>query len=238
MKSSLLSKAGAVLEAVCTIDHPVAIKELTQILGMPLPTVSRLCADLVEIGLLEKTDYHHLIPGISLIRFGHRAKKLSPLINTVKKFVDNYSDESGLNAAIYGFDKGSFFHIYSCHQNNPSHDALRYTGAFLVMLTTAGFSSEKAQATVLKKYPDMSVTERVICDREYDLLRQNKPLTRISPHRKWAITMPFVYNGIPCSLSFYGQGREDRTFEAELFNESKVLSKIRSAIDRMGKGED
>ena len=56
MKSSLLSKAGAVLEAVCRLDHPVAIKELTQMLDMPLPTVSRLCADLVDLRLLEKTS--------------------------------------------------------------------------------------------------------------------------------------------------------------------------------------
>ena len=84
MKSSLLTKAGAVLEAVCSLDHPAAIKELTGILQLPLPTVSRLCADLVEIGLLEKTDYHHLIPGIALIRFGSRALELSPLLGALR----------------------------------------------------------------------------------------------------------------------------------------------------------
>ncbi|MBE6389044.1 MAG: hypothetical protein E7043_02600 [Lentisphaerae bacterium] len=238
MKSSLLTKAGAVLEAICTVDHPVAIKELVQILDMPLPTVSRLCCDLVEIGLLEKTDYHHLIPGITLMRFGHRAQKLSPLIATVKTHVDSYSESSGLNAAIYGFDRGSFFHIYSCHRNNPVQDALRYTGAFLVMLSSAGITAEKAQDIVLKKYPDMPVTERVICDREFHVIRQNKILTRVAPTRRWMITMPFTYNMIPCSLSFYGQGKEDSSVEAELFNISKVLSRIRTALDRIGKGED
>ena len=52
------------------------------------------------------------------------------------------------------------------------------------------------------------------------------------------ISMPFVYDGIPCSLSFYGQGREDRTVEAEFFEMSKVLSRIRTGLDRVGKGED
>ena len=63
MKSSLMFKAASILEAICASKHPVAIKELTGILDLPLPTVSRLCADLIEIGLLEKTDYHHLVPG-------------------------------------------------------------------------------------------------------------------------------------------------------------------------------
>lgn len=238
MKSSLLAKAGAVIEAVCSIDHPVAIKELTSILGMPLPTVSRLCSDLVEIGLLEKTDYHHLIPGITLIRFGHQAQDLSPLISTLRQPVNDFAALSGLNAAVYGFDRGSFFHIYSRHAANPVQDALRYTGAFLVLLAASGLAVEKVQDIVLKKYPDMPVTERVICDREFSVVQKQKTLTRVAPGRKWMISMPFIYDGIPCSLSFYGQGREDRTVEAEFFEMSKVLSRIRTGLDRVGKGED
>ena len=69
-------------------------------------------------------------------------------------------------------------------------------------------------------------------------MQTQKTLTRINPHRKWAITMPFIYNGITCALTFYGTGREERTVEAELFDISKVLSRIRTNIDRAGKGED
>lgn len=238
MKSSLLAKAGAVIEAVCSVDHPVAIKELTRILGMPLPTVSRLCADLVEIGLLEKTDYHHLIPGITLIRFGCRAQSLSPLISVLRQPVNDFSNVSGLNAAVYGFDRGSFFHIYSRHINNPVQDPLRYTGAFLVLSAAAGMEAEKVKALVLSKYPEMPVTEQVICDREFSVVQKQKTLTRVAPGRKWMITMPFYYDGIACSLSFYGQGREERTVEAEFFEISKVLSRIRTGLDRAGKGED
>ena len=238
MKSSLMFKAASILEAICASKHPVAIKELTGILDLPLPTVSRLCADLIEIGLLEKTDYHHLIPGITLIRFGHQAQDLSPLISTLRQPVNDFSALSGLNAAVYGFDRGSFFHIYSRHAANPVQDALRYTGAFLVLLAASGLAVEKVQDIVLKKYPDMPVTERVICDREFSVVQKQKTLTRVAPGRKWMISMPFVYDGIPCSLSFYGQGREDRTVEAEFFEMSKVLSRIRTGLDRVGKGED
>jgi DNA-binding IclR family transcriptional regulator len=200
--------------------------------------VSRLCADLVEIGLLEKADYHHLIPGITLMRFGHRARILSPLIEILHQTVDSYSEESGLNAIVHGFDRGSFFHVYSCHRNNPVQDPLRYTGAFLVLLSSAGFTPEKAQELVLRKYPDMSVTEKVICDREYNNIRQQKILTRVASQRRWMITMPFFYDGIACALSFYGTGREERTVEAELFNIDKVCSRIKTGLDRIGKGEE
>ena len=238
MKSSLLAKAGAVLEAVCSVDRPVAIKELTQMLGMPLPTVSRLCADLVDLRLLEKTDYHHLIPGISLIRFGNRAQELSPLISILQQPVSDYVNLSGLNAAIYGFDRDCFFHIYSSDPDNPVQDPLRYTGAFIVLMVAAGVSAEHAQELVLSRYPDMPVTEKVICDREFSVVQQQKILTRIAPNRKWMISMPFYYENIACCLTFYGQGKEERTVEAELFEISKVLSRIRTGLDRIGKGEE
>ena len=238
MKSSLLSKAASVLEAVCSVDHPVAIKELTEILDLPLPTVSRLCADLVETGLLEKTDYHHLIPGIALMRFGQRSREFSPLISSLKTVVDDYSNISGLNAVVFGFQKNCFFNIYSCGKDNLLQDPLRYTGAFLVLLASAGVKAEKAQKIVVSKYPDMPVTEQVICDREFSELQSRKTLTRVASGRKWAITMPFVYDRIPCTLSYYGIGRENSTVEAELFNICKVLSRIRTGLDRIGKGED
>ena len=238
MKSSLLSKAASVLEAVCSVDHPVAIKELTEILDLPLPTVSRLCADLVETGLLEKTDYHHLIPGIALMRFGQRSREFSPLISSLKTVVDDYSNISGLNAVVFGFQKNCFFNIYSCGKDNLLQDPLRYTGAFLVLLASAGVKAEKAQKIVVSKYPDMPVTEQVICDREFSELQSRKTLTRVASGRKWAITMPFVYDRIPCTLSYYGIGRENSTVEAELFNIGKVLSRIRTGLDRIGKGED
>ncbi|MBR7121379.1 MAG: helix-turn-helix domain-containing protein [Lentisphaeria bacterium] len=238
MKSSLLSKAGAVLEAVCSLDRPVAIKELTGVLKMPLPTVSRLCADLVAMRLLEKTDYHHLIPGITLIRFGHRARKLSPLITTLQQPVNDYVNLSGLNAAVYGFDRDCFFHIYSREHNSPVQDTLRYTGAFIVLLAAAGVNAERAQELVLARYPDMPVTEKVICDREFSVVEQQKILTRVAPNRKWMISMPFYYENIACCLSFYGQGKEESTVEAELFEISKVLSRIRTGLDRIGKGEE
>lgn len=236
MKSSLLGKAAAVLEAVCTVDHPVAIKELTQLLNMPLPTVSRLCGDLVETGLLEKTDYHHIIPGITLMRFGHRAQKLSPLINTLKQHVDDYAKKSGLNAAVHGYDRGCFFHIHSCNQNNPVQDPLRYTGAFLVILAAMGIKSDKAQKIVTRKFPDMQITEKVICDREYEICQNQRTLTRIAPNRRWMITMPFFYNKIPCAISFYGIGKDERTIEAEIFDITKVVSRVNSGLDRIGKG--
>ena len=238
MKSSLLSKAASVLEAVCSVDHPVAIKELTEILDLPLPTVSRLCADLVETGLLEKTDYHHLIPGIALMRFGQRSREFSPLISSLKTVVDDYSNISGLNAVVFGFQKNCFFNIYSCGKDNLLQDPLRYTGAFLVLLASAGIKAEKAQKIVIEKYPDMPVTEQVICDREFSELQSRKTLTRVASGRKWAITMPFVYDRMPCTLSYYGIGRENSTVEAELFNIGKVLSRIRTGLDRIGKGED
>ena len=238
MKSSLLAKAGAVLEAVCSVNHPVAIKELTKLLKMPLPTVSRLCADLVEIGLLEKTDYHHLIPGITLMRFGYSAQQLSPLISILEQPINDFTNLSGLNVAVYGFDQKRFFHICTAGQNNLVRDPLRYTGMFLVLLAAADIPADEAQRLVLQKYPDMPVTEQVICDREYAFVQKQKILSRVAPNRKWMISMPFYYNNIACAISCYGQGKEDRTVEAELFEMSKALSRIRTGLDRIGKGEE
>jgi len=105
-------------------------------------------------------------------------------------------------------------------------------------MVAAGVDAEHAQDLMLGRYPDMPVTEKVICDREFSVVQKQKILTRIAPNRKWMITMPFYYENIACCLSFYGQGKEDRTVEAELFEISKVLSRIRTGLDRIGKGEE
>lgn len=238
MKSSLLAKTKAVLEAVCQAERPVAIKELTSVLDMPLPTISRLCADLVEIGLLEKADYHHLIPGISFIRFGCRAREVSPLIEALKQPVSDYLNVSGLSAAVFGFDREYPFEIYLDRRETLTQDILRHTGAFMVLLNAAGVSPEKAQRLILRRYPDMSATERVICDREFHVIRRQGYLTRVLPNRRWMITMPFTYGTAVCALAVYGTGREGSSIEAEMFEVSKVVSRIRTRVDRIGKGRD
>lgn len=237
MKSSLLSKAGALIEAVCRAEHPVAIKELTGVLDMPLPTISRLCADLIEIGLLEKTDYHHIIPGIALIRFGSRAGELSPLISALKQPLDEYLNSSGLNAVVFGFDRGSFFTVYERRHGESSYDVLRHTGAVMVLMVSAGMDAEGAQKMLSGRYPDMPVTEKVVCDREFHVVSRQKYLTRVAPGRHWSITMPFVYAKLHCALSVYGRGKDSRSVEVEMFEVSKVLSRIRTHLDRIGKGE-
>ena len=48
--------------------------------------------------------------------------------------------------------------------------------------------------------------------------------------------MPFFYNKIPCAISFYGMGKDERTIEAEIFDITKVVSRVNSGLDRIGKG--
>ena len=114
MKNLLLVKVKAVLEAIAAAPQPTALNELAKSLNLPLPTLSRITADLVEMGLVDKIDYHHLAPGLGMLRLGECARQNIPLIQQVvplcQRFAAQYGNISFIIAAISG---NSIFQIYS-----------------------------------------------------------------------------------------------------------------------------
>jgi len=61
MKNLLLVKMQAVLETLAA-EGTVSLNTLSERLNIPLPTLSRLVSDMVEMKLVEKIDYYRIAP--------------------------------------------------------------------------------------------------------------------------------------------------------------------------------
>ncbi len=233
MKNKLLAKAGAVLDVLCSAPAAMSLKELSEKLDMPVPTLSRLCNDMVEMRWLEKCDYHHFAPGVAMLRFGSHAERLSPYAAAASPLVREYSLRSGLNGILFGYDKDTFFRICSCAQKFSDHNVLRRSGAFLALLCVCKTGSEKAKKLINEIYPDLSRVEINTLEREYDNLQKQNLLLRVGSMRQWYITVPFQWKNIGCALTFYGQGSEKSSVESTCAEATLVTSRIRSAWGRI-----
>ncbi len=238
MKNQLLGKVQLALEALSRAGKPLSIKELSEKIAVPLPTLSRLCSDLIEMGLVEKTDYHHLVPGTSLIRYGVRASEISPLLNYSGEIIREFAEKNSLNALLYGYEKGSFFKMFDFTGNHPDVNAFWRTGAFQVPLVSAGKNLQKALEEIKRFFPDMTVEERLIIEREYEKLLKEKILVRSGINRQYAVTLPFSYRKIYCALSFYGHISKESSPDKLVFESLRVVSRIRAALYRNGMIDD
>ncbi|MCI5779374.1 MAG: helix-turn-helix domain-containing protein [Lentisphaeria bacterium] len=228
MKNRLLAKTGAVLDALCAAAGPMTVRELAGQLGLPTPTVSRLCGDLAEMGWLEKTDYHHYAPGLALIRFGFHAERLSPFVARAFPLIEAFSVETGLNGLLSGYDGVRFFRICGCAQKSSDRNILRRSGAFLALLFAYGLSVDAARTEARKFYSDLSEVERNTLDREFDALAARKLLLRIGTMRQWYVTVPFLCADCACALTFYGRGTEEQQVERICDEVTQLAARIRN----------
>lgn len=232
MKNRLLAKSGAVMEAVCSADAPLSVRELSELLKLPVPTLSRLCRDLAELGWLEKTDYHHFAPGLAMIRFGSLSKRLSPLAAAAAPQIEALSRESGLNGQLAGCDGKHFFRLCSFALKASDVQIYRRSGADLALLFAAGLDAETAKNAILTAHPALSEVDRNAIDREFEALRTQDLLLRVGMMRHWYITVPFRHGGFGFAATFYGQGRADQSPERMCGKVAVLTARIRTLWSR------
>lgn len=233
MKLLLLAKAGAVLREVCAASKPMTLKELSAKLKLPLPTLSRICNDLVEMDYLEKTSYHHFSPSLALVSMGYHAMRLSPFAASAKQIIRKYSVDSGLNGLLSGYDYGGFYRICSCSSGSSDSNVCRRSGAYVALLSLMDLSLEQAMAKALLMFPDLTDVEKNAFEREFESLKHEKCLLRVGIMRQWFITVPYRHNGNAFALTYYGVGRKDKSVEAVSQEVIQVAAKICSAWNRL-----
>lgn len=233
MKNKLLAKAGAVLDVLCAASGAVSLKELAEKLNMPLPTLSRLCNDMVEMQWLEKSDYHHFVPGVAMLRFGSRVEQLSPYATAAMPLMREYSLRSGLNGILFGYSREVFFRICSCAQKYSDHNVFRRSGAFLALMYICDVAMDDCRQVIERIFPDFSGVEINMIEREYYELQKQHLLLRINSMRQWYITVPFLRENGGYALTFYGQGPEKVKVETVCAEVSAVADQIRSAWGRL-----
>lgn len=232
MKNRLLAKAGAVVETLCAAPRPLSIRELAVRLDLPTPTLSRLCADLVELGWLEKTDYHRFAPGLALPRLGALAEGLTPLIALAAPQIESFAVETGLNGLLSGCDGTHCYRLFARSLKESDRNIFRRSGADVALFGVTGLDAAAVRELIAARSPDLTDVEKNAIDRELDAVRSQNLLIRVSTLRQWYITAPFRHRERGFAVTFYGQGRPEQSPErlgGELLN---LTARIRTAWSR------
>lgn len=233
MKLNLLAKTDQVVTTICNSFAPVSLKELSAKLQIPVPTLSRICNDLAELHWLEKTDYHHFVPGLALIRFGDCATRLSPYAAAVETLLRDYAVKSGLNGFLAGYSGGRYFTIMRCAQSGSDEDIFRRSGILTALLSVSGLEQNDAKEELLRYLPELSDVEKNAFDREFEQLKFRKLLLRVGIMRQWYITVPFSRENSSYAVTFYGYGSKDKSVETVCTEVEQTVGRIISAWNRI-----
>ncbi|MGY4720311.1 IclR family transcriptional regulator [Naumannella cuiyingiana] len=76
---SLASRSVAVLRSFTSADPVLPLRTIAARADLPKPTASRICAELVELGLLERVDADYRL-GLGLFELGQRAWRQQALV--------------------------------------------------------------------------------------------------------------------------------------------------------------
>lgn len=228
MKNLLLHKLQLVLDTVAA-SGMISISELAEKLNIPLPTLSRLISDMIEMKLLDKPDYYHVALASGMIRLGECARKHSFLVQRVVPVLDRYAEQVKMNVLLAGFDAGTMFTIY--HRGKSGNDnIIRECGLALVLMEQSKLPQIECEELYFKNVTDFSDTARLIFAREMESVRREKMLFRTNTMRQWSCAYGFEYRKLNYGFCFYGQAPECPR-ERFVLDCSMVLSRIISALN-------
>ena len=116
MKNLLTAKILAVLNCAADADAPLSLKEIRQRTGLPVAIVSRICADLVEGGFLERDGYHAVAPAAGLLRLASGALRNSPTLRRTIPLLRRRAAALGVRTALLALANGRI----TCFYRSPS----------------------------------------------------------------------------------------------------------------------
>ena len=229
MKNLLLQKFHQVLEHIA-VNGSATLNELAEKLDIPLPTLSRLVSDMVEMQLLEKLDYYRIAPAPGLIRLGECSKKHSFLLRNAVPKLREFSEKKRMNSIFAGFDGQNIFELFSTclPENHPV--SVWESGLAPVIMTAAGISDGECLRQFRQNTPRCSEADVLIFERELEHIRNARQLFRTTSMRYWSCAIPFNYREMCCGICFYGSAPENCSREKFDLECSLLVSRIAAAV--------
>ena len=200
-------------------------------LDIPLPTLSRLISDMVEMDLLEKVDHYRVAPAPGLIRLGECAKSHSPHYRYMVPEIRKFSEKMQMNAELAGMKEENMFSFFSAslyrnHVMTPWESGLKP-----VLLIMSGTPMERCLQLFSQENPGASAMDRVILERELESVRNEKKLFRTNTMRQWCWASAFCSRNMWFGLCFYGSAAENCSRERFDIECSMLTGRIMSALN-------
>ncbi|MBE6392253.1 MAG: winged helix-turn-helix transcriptional regulator [Lentisphaerae bacterium] len=229
MKNLLLVKMQAVLETLAA-EGTVSLNTLSERLNIPLPTLSRLVSDMVEMKLVEKIDYYRIAPASGLIRMGECARKHSYLVQTAAPILQEFAEKMKMNLLFGAFDNRTMFRLFEYGNAAASSRIFWETGLALVLMERAGCSECECSEFFRSSNPGYSETDLLIFEREMEYVKHNHNLLRTNTMRQWGCSQGMIYRDLVCGFCFYGLAPENCSRDRFDLDCTMLLSKITSAL--------
>lgn len=198
MNNLLTGKIFRVIELVLAETHPVSLKYLREKSGISGAVVSRIVADLIEIGMLEKSGYHEVVPSVGMLRMGMAAQSSMPLLKKLRAVLAARLPALGVSGAVYILDNGLPVEIFSSHPLRPFQAGDNFTTAAVLALLAP--LPEGGGVIEIPEFPagkyDLAGLQKTA--------RRDGCIIRESAGSGWEIYAPFRWYGGSGVLSFYG----------------------------------
>jgi DNA-binding IclR family transcriptional regulator len=232
-----LEKVFAVLDVVASGDGPVALKEISARTGHHPSTVSRILADLVEIGYVRKESYREFSLDLGLVPLGQKALTHFPLARLAGPLVAEAAGRLGCDGALVGLHRDRLVYLYrGAMQRAPgtlSEDfgyPLHRSNCAAVLL--AGRPEEESRrlfAGSLKAETGKAPARRIdeALERVAGALRDGYSV--LTEEDGWNVAFPLAYRGRPFAVAFYGRGEMPGSSEKIVLECSLLARRIESA---------
>jgi len=107
-----LEKVFAVLDVVASGDGPVTLKDIAKRTGLHPSTVSRVLADLAEIGYVRKDSYREFSLDLGLVPLGQKALSHFPLAWLAVPLIAESAARLGCHGALVGLHRDRLVYLY------------------------------------------------------------------------------------------------------------------------------
>ena len=240
MKSKLLRKTFELLDYVASCDGPASLKEMGQGLKSSPATCSRIASDLVEAGLLRKSDYHSFEPALGLIHLGQRATLNYIFPNKVNKLIVSRCRLTGFKGALAGVYKDRLVYLYnSSHDEAPGRLGLPFIGHpfnsnIALVVLTASLGREKAMAVLkssLRRHGKaLPFKETLDSYSERMSMLETEGYSLLDGGAFWNVCMPLRWRSEILGLALYASPESALKKESLIHETQRLLSDIEEAL--------
>jgi DNA-binding IclR family transcriptional regulator len=209
-----LEKVFAVLEVVASGDGPVTLKAIAKRTGHHPSTVSRILADLAEIGYVRKESYREFSLDLGLVPLGQKALSHFPPARLAGPLIAEAAGRLGCHGALAGMHRDRLVYLV---RGAPGEAAgalaedfrypLHRSNCALALLA----SRPEEQARRLLAESLAAESGRRSARRLEELLERLAAARRdgysvLVEEHGWNVAFPLVYRSRPLAAALYGPG--------------------------------
>jgi IclR family pca regulon transcriptional regulator len=224
-----LEKVFAVLEVVASGEKPVTLKEIARRTGHHPSTVSRILADLAEIGYVRKESYREFSLDLGLVPLGQMALTHFPLARLAIPLVAGSAARLGCHGALVGLHRDRLVYLYRSTLQQGSgtlpedfrYPLHRANSSMALLSARPDEEARRLLAESLKAETGRAPAAKVAALMKRLAAARRDGYATVREGRDWNVAFPLAHGGRTFAVSLHGTdagagGLDKRVLECSL----------------------